>query len=187
MTSETPEEVVDFYSRRSERIRLQQGRPRLELLRVREILAKHLPPAPSVVVDVGGGAGVHATWLARRGYAVHLVDPVPLHVEQAREASAEQPDAPLASASLADARALAFDDESADAVPAMVTLPAAAELAGLVTEERPQEPEIHIGQVKPAIRLSEEPQIHFAEPKPEVDLPEEPEIHFAEPAEEDEE
>jgi ubiquinone/menaquinone biosynthesis C-methylase UbiE len=57
---------------------------------------------------------VHATWLARRGYEVHLVDPVPLHVEQAREASAAQADSPLASVSLGDARALTFDDESVD-------------------------------------------------------------------------
>jgi ubiquinone/menaquinone biosynthesis C-methylase UbiE len=116
MTSETPEEVVDFYSRSSERVRLQHGRARLELLRVREILARHLPPPPLVVVDVGGGAGVHATWLARRGYDVHLVDPVPLHIEQASEASTAQPDAPLASIYLGDARALSFEDESADAV-----------------------------------------------------------------------
>jgi ubiquinone/menaquinone biosynthesis C-methylase UbiE len=116
MAAETPEEVVDFYTRSSERNRLQQGRARLELLRVREILATRLPQAPAVAVDVGGGAGVHATWLARRGYEVHLVDPVPLHIEQARESSAAQPDAPLASVSLGDARALPFEDGSADAV-----------------------------------------------------------------------
>jgi SAM-dependent methyltransferase len=112
---ETPAEVVAFYSRGLEHRRLEQGRPRLELLRVREILAARLPPAPSVVVDVGGGAGVHATWLASRGYEVHLVDPVPLHVEQAREASAAQPATPLTSVSVGDARALALDDESVDA------------------------------------------------------------------------
>jgi len=36
-------------------------------------------------VDVGGGAGIHAIPLAQRGYEVHLVDPVPLHVEQAAD------------------------------------------------------------------------------------------------------
>lgn len=115
MTFETPEEVVGFYSAGFERSRLRQGRARLELLRVRELLARHLPPAPAVVSDIGGGAGIHATWLARRGYQVHLVDPVPLHVEQAHEASAAQPDAPLASVSLGDARALPFEDASVDA------------------------------------------------------------------------
>jgi ubiquinone/menaquinone biosynthesis C-methylase UbiE len=111
---ETPEEIIAFYGRGLERGRLQQGRPRLELLRVQEILEAWLPAPPSTVVDIGGGAGVHATWLARRGYDVHLVDPVPLHVEQAREASAGQADAPLASVSLGDARALALEGDSVD-------------------------------------------------------------------------
>jgi SAM-dependent methyltransferase len=47
---------------------------------------------------------------------VHLVDPVDLHLEQAREASARQPDAPLAGVAPGDARALPFGDGSADAV-----------------------------------------------------------------------
>ena len=33
------------------------------------------------MIDVGGGTGVYALPLASRGYEVHLVDPVPLHVE----------------------------------------------------------------------------------------------------------
>ena len=45
-----------------------------------------LPPAPARVLDVGGGAGVHALPLIRSGYEVVLVDPVVLHVEQARAA-----------------------------------------------------------------------------------------------------
>jgi ubiquinone/menaquinone biosynthesis C-methylase UbiE len=139
MTAETPEEVVDFYSRSSERLRLQQGRARLELVRVQEILGRRLPPPPSVVVDVGGGAGVHATWLARRGYEVHLVDPVPLHVEQALEASAAQPDTPLASVSLADARTLSFADQSVDAallLGPLYHLPERADRIAALTEAR---------------------------------------------------
>jgi SAM-dependent methyltransferase len=114
--SETPEEVVDFYSRGRERGRLDRGRPRLERARVEAILAARLPAGPAVVLDVGGGAGAHATWLAARGYEVHLLDPVPLHVEQAAAASAAQPHAPLASVQRADARALPFADRSADCV-----------------------------------------------------------------------
>src|SRR5262249_25732135 len=60
--------------------------------------------------------GAYALPLAAEGYAVHLVDPVALHVEQARAASAAQPDAPLASAAVGDARELPLDDASADAV-----------------------------------------------------------------------
>jgi ubiquinone/menaquinone biosynthesis C-methylase UbiE len=66
------------------------------------------------VLDVGGAAGIYALPLAAEGYEVHLVDPVALHVEQARAPSASQPDAPLASAVVGDARALPVDDHSAD-------------------------------------------------------------------------
>jgi SAM-dependent methyltransferase len=68
--------------------------PSLELVRTRELLERFLPPAPARVLDVGGGAGAYAAWLAARGYSVHLIDPVPLHVEQALAASARQPDHP---------------------------------------------------------------------------------------------
>lgn len=39
------------------------------------------------MLDVGGGGGVHAAWLAADGYDVHLVDPVPKHIEAARHLS----------------------------------------------------------------------------------------------------
>jgi 2-polyprenyl-3-methyl-5-hydroxy-6-metoxy-1,4-benzoquinol methylase len=45
---------------------------------------RFLPSSPARVLDVGGGAGVYASWLTELGYQVHLVDPVPVHVEQAR-------------------------------------------------------------------------------------------------------
>jgi len=41
-----------------------------------------------VVVDVGGAAGVYAFPLAKQGYEVHLIDPVELHLEQARSRAA---------------------------------------------------------------------------------------------------
>jgi hypothetical protein len=41
---------------------------RLELLRTRELLQRQLPSPPAVVLDVGGGTGVRAAWLAGRGY-----------------------------------------------------------------------------------------------------------------------
>jgi SAM-dependent methyltransferase len=107
---ETPPEVVAFYERGSERERLSRGRPLLERARVRELVAARLPDPPATVVDVGGGTGVHARWLAERGYAVQLVDPVPLHVEQAAAGGG------LASTAVADARALPFADGSAEAV-----------------------------------------------------------------------
>jgi len=92
------------------------GAGRLEYLRTSELLARYLPPPPATILDVGGGVGVYALPLAREGYSVHLIDAVPLHVEQARGASALQPDAPLASARLGDARELVWDDKSVDAL-----------------------------------------------------------------------
>lgn len=37
------------------------------------------------MLDVAGAPGTYAAPLARRWYRVHVVDPVPLHVEHARE------------------------------------------------------------------------------------------------------
>lgn len=119
--SELPEqdsltETVRYYVESDEAARLQTGWFRLERARTEELILRHLPPAPATVIDAGGGAGAYALWLAEREYAVHLVDPVIKHVEQARAASAQQPDHPLASAEVGDARRLAHADASADAV-----------------------------------------------------------------------
>jgi ubiquinone/menaquinone biosynthesis C-methylase UbiE len=109
-------EVAAFYARGLERDRLAAGAGALELARTQALLERYLPTPPAVVADVGGGPGRYAVWLAARGYRVHLVDPVPLHVEQARAAARERPDTALASAEVGDARALRLADESADAV-----------------------------------------------------------------------
>ena len=68
------------------------------------------------MLDVGGGAGAYACWLASQGYEVHLIDPVPSHVDQARAASAKQSQHPLASAAVGDARNLQHGDHTAEAV-----------------------------------------------------------------------
>ena len=110
-------EILAHYQEGVERDRLLHGGAgHLEYLRTRELLARYLPPAPATVLDVGGGAGVYALPLAREGYSVHLIDAVPLHVEQASEASNLQQDSPLASAQVGDARRLVWDDNSVDAV-----------------------------------------------------------------------
>ncbi|WP_328486005.1 class I SAM-dependent methyltransferase [Streptomyces zaomyceticus] len=77
-------EIIDFYTRSDEAARLQTtATGTLEFARTRELLRRHLPPAPARVLDVGGGPGTHARWLADDGYTVHVVDPVPKHVTQA--------------------------------------------------------------------------------------------------------
>ena len=108
-------EIQAYYDLGEERERLIAAGDSLELVRSRELLARFLPSAPADLLDVGGGAGVYATWLARRGYNVHLIDPMPLHVEQAIAAVAAQPDFPF-TVSLGDARQLPAADASVDAV-----------------------------------------------------------------------
>src|SRR5689334_14842138 len=109
-------EIVAYYDRGGEAPRLASGPNQIEMARTQDVLQRVLPPPPAVIYDVGGGPGAYACWLARLGYEAHLVDLSPLHVEQARQASLAQPDAPLASCAVGDARQLARPDASVDAV-----------------------------------------------------------------------
>jgi len=111
-----PPEMFDHYRQVEESERLSSGVGELERDRTRDILQRHLPKPPATLCDVGGAAGVHALWLAQQGYEVHLFDPVQHHVDQALAASARQPDSPIASCSVGDARHIDRPDESADAV-----------------------------------------------------------------------
>jgi SAM-dependent methyltransferase len=111
-----PAEVLIHYAAGLEQRRLDVDTGPLERVRTQEIIERHLPPQPAVVYDIGGGPGFYACWLARRGYRVHLLDAVALHVEQAREASQRQPEHPLAGVQVGDARQLPFPDASAEAV-----------------------------------------------------------------------
>lgn len=88
---------------------------RWEKLRTLDLLRRFLPPAPAVVLDVGGGAGAYAFPLAEMGYIVDLIDPIPLHVEQARQRAAMEARVPRKFL-VGDARAIPYDDEAADAV-----------------------------------------------------------------------
>jgi ubiquinone/menaquinone biosynthesis C-methylase UbiE len=110
-----PPEVVAYYECGDEQDRLTGPAGRLEWARTWHLLQRHLPAPPSTILDVGGGPGAYAVPLALAGYAVHLVDAMPLHVAQARQ-SAAAAETSLASTEVGDARALAFPDRSADAV-----------------------------------------------------------------------
>jgi ubiquinone/menaquinone biosynthesis C-methylase UbiE len=88
----------------------------LEFVRTQEIISRYLPPPPAVVLDIGGGPGAYALWLASLGYQVHLVDLVPLHLEQARTSSAKQSQRPIQTITLGDARNLEHPDGFADVI-----------------------------------------------------------------------
>lgn len=110
------DELISYYERFQESKRLFEGVGKLEFERTKDLLKRFLPQPPAVILDVGGGSGVYSCLLARQGYEVHLVDPVPVHVEQAINASQEQPDFPVKSCTVGDARKLSFPDSFADAV-----------------------------------------------------------------------
>jgi len=51
-------EILAHYEQAMEKERLLGGGAgRLEYLRTRDLLARHLPPAPATILDVEGGAG----------------------------------------------------------------------------------------------------------------------------------
>jgi len=103
---------------------------RLERERTKELLSRELPPAPAHILDVGGGPGVYASWLASLGYTVTLIDPVARHREQAAQYGTFTVEA-------GDARALSAADGSADAVlmfGPLYHLPDAAERAQALRE-----------------------------------------------------
>jgi SAM-dependent methyltransferase len=108
----TDDAVLGYYGRGIEGGRLGAGTSRIEFARTQELLQRFLPSPPARVLDVGGGPGAYASWLAERGYAVRLVDPVPLHVEQAAAAGKRYG----FSAVLGDARHLDEPDDAYEAV-----------------------------------------------------------------------
>jgi ubiquinone/menaquinone biosynthesis C-methylase UbiE len=114
--SSVPLEMLEHYASGYESQRLLQGSSQIELARTQELIMRYLPPPPAIVFDIGGGAGVYALWLAARGYEVHLIDAVPLHIEQAREASSAQLHTPLVEMEVGDARSLKRADTSVNVV-----------------------------------------------------------------------
>ena len=107
--------IADYYRKAPEERRLEHGAFLLEAVRTRELIQRHVPPPPGVVLDIGGAAGAYALWLAECGYTVHLVDPIPRLVEQAQRRSTTS-HSPLASCEIGDAHNLRFPDACAQVV-----------------------------------------------------------------------
>jgi ubiquinone/menaquinone biosynthesis C-methylase UbiE len=108
--------IHEYYNQGREQNRLLSAGGKLEFTRTQEIILRYLQTPPAVILDIGGGAGIHALPLANLGYEVHLRDIIPLHIEQALSASQDQQNHPLASVRIGDARQLEFADNIADAV-----------------------------------------------------------------------
>ncbi|MFJ8017045.1 class I SAM-dependent methyltransferase [Streptomyces sp. NPDC096339] len=104
------QQITDFYNEFAEADRLHlSASGRLELLRTQQLIRPMLPAAPARILDVGGGPGAHARWLAEDGHAVHLIDPVPKHLDQAAAYA-------RCTTELGDARTLTAADDSYDVV-----------------------------------------------------------------------
>jgi len=128
--------LVQFYTAGyDESARLARPKSRVEFLRTQELLRGRLPAAPARILDVGGGTGAHAAWLAADGYQVDLVDLVPDHVRLAREMAGRLSEA--FAARVGDARSLQYADSSVDAcllLGPLYHLPAAADRAAALAE-----------------------------------------------------
>ena len=108
-------QIAGYYQGGQEADRLESPFFRWEKVRTLDILDRFLPPAPALIMDVGGAAGAYAFPLAERGYTVDLVDPVALHIDQAKQRAAMAQRAPR-NFLVGDARAIPCDDGVADAV-----------------------------------------------------------------------
>src|SRR5258708_29088234 len=113
--SRVPSEIISYYNLGREDNRVSRGSGQLEFSRTQELIQRYSPPPPASVLDVGGGSGVYAFWLAELGYDVDLIDAVPLHIEQAN-AVQQNLAHPLRSARVGDARNLPVNDNSVDVV-----------------------------------------------------------------------
>jgi SAM-dependent methyltransferase len=113
--SSLEQQIARYYEKGQEADRLESPFSRWEKIRTLDLLDRFLPPAPALILDVGGAAGAYAFPLAERGYVVDLFDPVPLHIEQAKRRAAIDQRMPR-SIQVGDARAIPCDDRAADAV-----------------------------------------------------------------------
>jgi ubiquinone/menaquinone biosynthesis C-methylase UbiE len=108
--------LQQYYDNFIESERLFTGLGQLELERTKLILNRLLPNPPAKILDIGGATGVYSLWLASKGYQVHLIDQSEKLVQLARQASQNQPDAPISSCTVGDARMLDFPTKSIDVV-----------------------------------------------------------------------
>lgn len=78
--------IEDFYNQASEEDRLSKGLGIFEFERIKALLSRYLPKS-GVVIDVGGGTGKYAEWLAKEGHDVHMVEPLDKHLKIAQKRS----------------------------------------------------------------------------------------------------
>jgi ubiquinone/menaquinone biosynthesis C-methylase UbiE len=76
-------EIYDFYNNGAEIGRLERGLGIVEFHRTKEILARYIDKG-KLIYDIGGGIGMYAAWLAKKGNEVHLIELAENAVEYAK-------------------------------------------------------------------------------------------------------
>lgn len=107
--------IESYYTSAPEERRLEFGPGKLEEVRTRELILRHAPAKPGVILDIGGAAGVYSFWLAEQGHEVHLIDPMRRLIEVAEERNHSVTHR-LRSLGVGDARKLDRASASADLV-----------------------------------------------------------------------
>jgi ubiquinone/menaquinone biosynthesis C-methylase UbiE len=79
----TMSEIYNFYNNGAEIGRLERGLGIVEFHRTKEILSRYIDGG-KVIYDIGGGIGMYAAWLAKKGNEVHLIELVENAVEYAK-------------------------------------------------------------------------------------------------------
>ena len=73
---ELPASMLEYYEKTDEAARLLGDQGFLEFERTKAVISGVVPPPPARVLDVGGGTGHYASWLAAMGYDVSLSRPL---------------------------------------------------------------------------------------------------------------
>ncbi|MGB5819392.1 MAG: class I SAM-dependent methyltransferase [Saonia sp.] len=81
--------IEDFYNKASEENRLNRGMGIFEFERIKLLIEKHITSSPAKIIDVGGGTGKYAEWLAKNGHSVFLVEPILKHIQLAQKRAAK--------------------------------------------------------------------------------------------------
>ena len=104
-------EIIGHYTRTGyEDQRLSASTGRLEYIRSKDIISRHIYENQARIADIGGATGAYSFWLAALGHEVHLVDLVPAHIDIARQKNLVSGHK-LASMQVRDACVLPFEDE----------------------------------------------------------------------------
>ena len=112
---EIDKEIISYYNTGIETDRLETDIFQLEKERTQEIITRYLDDNPRVILDVGGGAGHYSFWLTRLGHKVHLLDPVSVNIETAKNRAAKS-NILLNSIQVGEARQLPWPDNHFDMV-----------------------------------------------------------------------